>query len=128
MRTRNTVALSVLAGCTVGGLAVQVLHAQTKPPAYAIVEIDVTDQQGYFKDYVPVAVKVVEDGGGKHLVRGGKTVGIVGEPPKSRIVLIGFDNLERAQATFNSPAYRDATKIGEKYAKFRIWAVEGTPQ
>jgi hypothetical protein len=30
-----------------------------------------------------------------------------------------------AQAIYNSTAYREARKIGEKYARFRTFAVEG---
>ena len=56
-----------------------------------------------------------------------KTVSFKGEPPK-RIVLIAFESLEKAQAAFNSPAFVEAATIGEKYAKFRIFAVEGDVQ
>jgi len=64
-------------------------------------------------------------GGGTYLARGGKNVGIDGEPPKPRTVIIAFDSLEKAQATFTGAAYREGRKIGDKYAKFRIWAMEG---
>jgi len=43
MKTRYTVALSILAGVAVGAAAVQALHAQAKPPAYVVAEIDVTN-------------------------------------------------------------------------------------
>lgn len=36
-----------------------------------------------------------------------------------------FDSLEKAQAAFASKAYTDAKAIGDKYAKFRVYAVEG---
>ena len=39
MRTQYTVALSLLAGVALGGLAVQGLHAQAKLKAYSIGEI-----------------------------------------------------------------------------------------
>ena len=39
-----------------------------------------------------------------------------------------FDSLEKAAATFKSKAYIDAKQIGDTYAKFRIYAVEGLPQ
>jgi uncharacterized protein (DUF1330 family) len=41
--------------------------------------------------------------------------------------LLTFENFEKAQAAFNSPAFQAAVQIGEKYAKFRIYAVEGAP-
>ena len=118
----------MLAGVTVGGLAVQGLHAQSKPPAYVIAEIDVKDQDGYAKEYQSRTTKpIIEEGGAKFLSRGSKSISIRGEPPK-RIVLFVFENLERAQAAFASPGYAEAYAHGEKYAKFRIYAVEGLPQ
>jgi uncharacterized protein (DUF1330 family) len=33
--------------------------------------------------------------------------------------------LEKAVAAYKSPAYMEARKIGDQYAKFRIFAVEG---
>ena len=47
MKTRYTVALSILAGVAVGAAAVQALHAQAKPPAYVVAEIDVTNAEPY---------------------------------------------------------------------------------
>jgi uncharacterized protein (DUF1330 family) len=49
---------------------------------------------------------------------------IEGEPPR-RIVINAFANLDAAIAAYNSPAYKEAAKIGNKYGTFRIYAVEG---
>jgi uncharacterized protein (DUF1330 family) len=125
MKIRHVIALAVVAGFGVGAAAVQVLHAQAKPPAYVVVEIDVTNNDAFLKEYAPIAGNAIGAGGGKYLARGGKNVAIDGEPPKPRTVVIAFDSMEQAQATFASPAYRDGRKIGDKYAKFRIWATEG---
>ena len=128
MKTCFTIALSMLAGITVGAVAVQSLPAQSKPPAYVIAEIDVMDQDSYAKEYLSRSAKPInEEGGGKFLSRGSKSISIRGEPPK-RIVLLAFENLDRAQAAFASPGYAEAYAHGEKYAKFRIYAVEGLPQ
>ena len=40
MKTKYTVALSMLAGAMLGAAAIQGLHAQTKPPIYYVAEID----------------------------------------------------------------------------------------
>jgi uncharacterized protein (DUF1330 family) len=42
--------------------------------------------------------------------------------------VIAFDSVDRAVATFGSAAYRNARKIGDKYAKFQIFAVQGASQ
>src|SRR3954467_15467505 len=80
MKTRYTVALSVLAGVAVGAAAVQALHAQVKPPAYVVAEIDIANVEPFDRGYVPPAAKGIADGGGKYIVRGGRTVTFSGEP------------------------------------------------
>ena len=124
MNKRVTHVASLLAAMAVGALGGQMLHAQAKAPAYVIGEIDIRNEAGLDKEYVPPAAKAVIDGGGKYIVRGGKSVSFYGEPPK-RIAIMMFESLEKAEATFRSPAYTDAKKIGDKYANFRIYAVEG---
>jgi uncharacterized protein (DUF1330 family) len=37
-----------------------------------------------------------------------------------------YDNKEKAQAVFTSPAYKQARKI--KYAKFQVFVIEGVGQ
>jgi uncharacterized protein (DUF1330 family) len=128
MKTRYTIALSIWAGVAIGAAAVQALHAQAKPPAYVVAEIDVMNLEPYDKEYVPPAAKAVTDGGGRYIVRGGRTVAFYGEPPKPRIAVMVFESMEKAQAAFNSSAYKEAKKVGDKYAKFRVYAVEGLSQ
>jgi len=123
MKTRYTVALSMLAGAAIGAFAIQGLHAQAKPRAFVVSEVDVTNQEGFTKEYVPLAVKALTDSGNKPLARGGKTASIEGAPPK-RVVINSFDSLDQAVAAYNSPAYKEARKTGNKYATFRIYAVE----
>jgi uncharacterized protein (DUF1330 family) len=127
LKTHLTVGLSVLAGAAVGAAAVQTLHAQAKPPAYVVGEIDVRDAEVFAKEYLLTASRTIRDGGGKYIVGGGKSVSFYGEPPK-RIAVMMFESLEKAEATFNSEAYRTAKAAGDKVATFRIYAVEGIPQ
>lgn len=126
MKTSYIIASSVLAGIAIGAAAIQGLHAQAKPPAYVIAEIDVANMEGYSKEYLGPSSKALLERGAKYLARGSRTASIKGEPPK-RIVLLTFETFEQAQAAFASAAFREAAAIGEKYAKFRIYAVEGAP-
>ena len=128
MRTEVKLGLALLVGVGLGAGAVQGLHAQAKPPAYVISEIDVTNPDAYAKEYVPLANKALADSAQKRLASGGKTISLSGELPRSRIVLSMFESLEKAQAAYTSPAYLDARKIGDKYGKLRIFAVEGIGQ
>ncbi len=126
MKTQYTVALSLLVGVAVGAAAIQGLHAQAKPPAYVVAEIELSNPEAFVKEFAPLAQKALATGAGyKAMARGNKTVSIEGAAPKSRIVINHFDNMDEALKAYNSQAYKDARKIGDKYAKFRIYATEG---
>lgn len=127
MKTRYTVMASMLAGIAIGAVATQSLHAQVKPPVYFIAENDVTDPQGYKTEYISLAQTSIKAHGGRYLAAGTATA-FAGEPPKSRVVIHVWDSMEQLQAWFNSPDYKDARRVGERYAKFRNYAIEGVPQ
>lgn len=122
------IGLGMLASFSLGAGVVEGLHAQASPPAYVISEIDVTNPDAYAKEYVPLANKALADSGQKRLVSGGRTIQLSGASPASRIVVSKFESLEKAKAAYSSPAYVEARKIGDKYGKLRIFAVEGIPQ
>ena len=127
MAAHQNVATALVIGAVLGGLGAEGLHAQVKPIAYVIAEIEVNNQDAYAKEYLPPSSKALLDGGAKYLARGSRTLALKGEPPK-RIVLLAFESLEQAQAAYSSPAFVEAALIGEQHAKFRIFAVEGIPQ
>src|SRR5687767_1475016 len=131
MRTHVTVALSVLAGIGVGAVAVQGLHAQSKPMVYLINEIDVTDPEKYGAEFAPKAQATVRGSGAKFIVIGGtagagaKPIhGIEGTPPK-RMTIQAWESMDALNKWYESPAYQDALKVGRQYATFRRYAVEG---
>jgi uncharacterized protein (DUF1330 family) len=126
MKTNYKVAIALVAGAAIGGAAIQGLHAQAKPIAYVVAEVDITNSEGYAKEFLPLANKALSDGGsGFKLVAGGKNVTIEGTPPKPRYVIVSYENMDKAIAAYNSPAFKEARKIGDKYASsFRIIAVE----
>jgi uncharacterized protein (DUF1330 family) len=106
----------------------QGLHAQAKPPVYTVTEIDVTNIDAYTKEYAPLAQASIKASGGKLLAAGQKVTALEGDPPKPRVAIQMWDSLEKAQAWRNSAEYKKAREIGNKYAKFRAFAVEGLPQ
>ena len=128
MNRTITVGLSMLAGVALGAAAIQTLHAQAKPPAYVITEITIKDQDGYTKEFLPPVTKAIQDAGGKFIARGGKTITFSGAAPAPRVVVIQFESLEKAQAWNDSAAQVTAQKIGDKFATFRGFAVEGISQ
>src|SRR6202011_2127576 len=120
-----TVGLPMVGSAALGAAAVQMVHAQTKPPTYNIAEITIKDQDGYNKEYVPLITKALTDAGGKFLVRGGKTISYEGAAPAPRVVVVQFESLDKLQALYNSAPYKDAIAVGDKYATQRIFGVEG---
>ena len=126
-RLSAVAALALLAGCLIGAGGMQALHAQQKPRpvAYVISEIELTNPDAYAKEYVPLANKALAESGQKRLASGGMTVSLAGEPPAPRIVLSVFESLDAAKAAYTSPAYLEARKVGDQYARLRILAIEG---
>lgn len=127
MKTHYTAAITFLAGVALGAIAFPNLHAETKPPAYVVSEVDVMDGALYDKNYVPLAAKAIVAAGGKYIVRGSTSVSLYGVPPK-RIAIMQFESLDKATAAFRSPIYKNAKKVGDEYANFRIYALEGVAE
>jgi uncharacterized protein (DUF1330 family) len=127
------VGLGMLASAALGGLTIEEVHAQAKPPVYFIGEIDVSDPDGYAKEYLPKAKEIIKAHGGRLIAAAGaagsgpQVIAIDGEAPK-RVVIYQYPSVDAVHAWRNDPAYEQVRKIGEKYAKYRTFAVEGTPQ
>jgi uncharacterized protein (DUF1330 family) len=128
MNTRYKMALAMLAGAALGATAIHGLHAQSKAPVYYVAEIDVMNPGAYATEYVPRAQALIKASGGRFLAAGEKVTAFEGEPPKSRVVIQVWDSLDKIQAWRNSPEFKAARAIGEKYAKFRSFAVSGVAE
>jgi uncharacterized protein (DUF1330 family) len=124
MRTRLAVVGSMLVGAAVGAAGSQALHAQAKPPVYMIAINEVRDPDGYAKEYVLPAQKSVKDHGGEYIAAGPGTQ-VTGDLPHGPVVILRWESMEALQSWRNSPEFQAALKIGEKYAKFNIVAVNG---
>ena len=126
MRTRISIALAIAAGFGLGAASIHVLHAQAKPPVYTIVEIDLSNREAYEKQYAPKASEIIKAKGGKLIAASSNVTTLEGAPAK-RIAIQQWESIEKAKAWHGSKEYKENRKIGEKYAKFRILAVEGRP-
>ena len=124
MKTRYTVVLSMIAGAALGGAAIQGLHAQAKPKAYTVSEIETLDAAAQAA-YVPHILDAIKAAGGRSFnTAGGKTAAIVGEAPK-RVAINEWDSLEQAQAFYHSKAWKDLAPQRDKAQKLiRAYAVE----
>jgi uncharacterized protein (DUF1330 family) len=126
MKMGYMIAVSSLAGLAIGAAAVQVLHAQAKPPVYAIALNQLTDPEGYAKDYLPKGRAAILAHGGVYVAAGKGTV-ITGDVPHDRVTVLKFESLDAVKAWFNSADYQAANEIGQKYARYNIVAVDGVP-
>ncbi len=93
-------------------------------PAYVVVDIDVTDPEGY-KEYVKLAPPTVSLYGGRYLARGGKNEVLEGDWQPHRLVILEFENSERAKAWLNSPEYTPIRALRHRYAKSNMVVIEG---
>jgi uncharacterized protein (DUF1330 family) len=131
MKTHVTVALSMLTGIAVGAVAVQGLHAQSKPPVYLITEIDVNDPENYAKEFAPKAQATIRGAGAKFVVIGGvggvgaKPIHTLDGTPPKRLAIQTWESMDAVRAWYDSPEYQAALQIGRRYATFRRYAVEG---
>ncbi|HUI89564.1 MAG TPA: DUF1330 domain-containing protein [Anaerolineales bacterium] len=93
--------------------------------AYVIVDIEVIDPEGY-KQYVKLAPAAVTLYGGRYLARGGLNETLEGDWHAKRLVILVFENADRARAWLNSPEYAPARKLRHQYARSNMVLVEGT--
>ncbi|HKV54799.1 MAG TPA: DUF1330 domain-containing protein [Candidatus Binataceae bacterium] len=129
MEKRYIAVLSVAAGTAIGAASSHALNAQTSPPVYFIGEIDVTNPDGYAKEYLPKAREIIKAHGGRLVAAGGaagsgaEVVAVDGEPPK-RVVVYQYPSMEAVQAWRHDPQYQQVRKVGERYATYRTFAVQ----
>jgi uncharacterized protein (DUF1330 family) len=92
--------------------------------AYVIVDIEVTDPEGY-KEYVKLAPPTLSLYGGKYIARGGKNETLEGDWQAKRLVILEFPDVEQAKQWLNSEEYAPARALRHKYAKTNMVVVEG---
>lgn len=126
MKTNLKLALAVLAGLLIGIAGARAIHAQQPKtaPGYIIAEVEVTDPPA-LKEYAAKVPQIIASYGGHYVVRGGKAEALEGEAPKSFVVVIGFDSVEKARAWYDSPEYKAIRPIRQNATKSRLLLVEG---
>jgi uncharacterized protein (DUF1330 family) len=123
MKMHYTVGLAMVASAAVGAAAINGLQAQNRGhQAYVIIDIsDYTDRDTFIRQMAPGAT--VDPFNGKFLTRTEKITAIDGTPPK-RLVIIGFDTVERAKAWDASAAQKEADSRRQKFTRSRAFIVE----
>jgi uncharacterized protein (DUF1330 family) len=132
MSGKYKIGLVMLTCVASGALASEEFHSQTKGPAYLIGQIDVSDPDGFAREYLPKAREIIKAHGGRLIAAGGaatsgsQVIAVDGEAPK-RVIIYMYPDMQALQAWRNDPAYIEVRRIGEKYAEYHTFAVEGVP-
>ena len=92
--------------------------------AYVIVEIEVTDPE-MFEEYRKIVPPTIEAFGGRYIVRGGATDTLEGGWQPKRLVVLEFEDAERAKAWHASDLYAPARAMREASARSRMVVVDG---
>ena len=127
MRTRLSLEFALVAGFGLGAATIHGLQAQAKPPVFSVTELEISNLDAYMKEFAPKAQALSQKYGSRLLANSTNVVAIEGPAPK-RAVVQQWESMEKVKAWHTSSEYKDARKIGDKYAKFRVYAVEGRPQ
>ncbi|GIQ75084.1 DUF1330 domain-containing protein [Bradyrhizobium sp. ma5] len=119
-------AMALLAGVTIGAIAVQGLHAQgTKLKAYTVSEVEVLDPAAQAA-YLPAARKAIEAAHGRALrTAAGRVVQIEGASPPKSAAIVEWDSMDDAVAFYKSKAWSDLAPQRDKATKvIRRYVVE----
>lgn len=116
--------LGMVAGAVIGAAAIQGLHAQAKPPVYAVIPILKITDADTFKQIGPKASAAMSGSGAHYIIRSDKITSLDGTPPE-RLIVIAFDNMEQAQAWHNSAAQKEIDALRIKSTKSLSYLVEG---
>jgi len=127
MNSKSKMVLAVVAGVALGAAAMQGLHAQAKPKAYTVSELETLDAAANAA-FVPVITAAQQAAGGRNLRTGGvKIIAMEGGAAPKRVAITEWDSLDQAQAFYNSKAWKDLTPQREKAVKtIRRYVVEAT--
>ena len=127
MKSKYKVATALVAGVAIGVAAIQGLHAQAKPPAYVVIPILKINDAAAFKAGVadrPMAAEQIKAAGGHYIIRSQKFVAVDGTLPQ-RLIVIAFDNVEKAKAFLDTPGQKEVNAIRRKTTNSLQFIVEG---
>jgi uncharacterized protein (DUF1330 family) len=115
---------AMLAGAVFGAAAVNGLNAQTKPGAYAVVDITEVSDPDLFKTLLPKAGPAMTAAGGQFVIRTEKITALDGAAPK-RFIVIAFDSVDKAKAWNDSAAQKEVNDIRLKSTRSRSFIADG---
>lgn len=125
MKTRYTVALSMIAGAALGAVAIQGLNAQAQAKkVYLVSQADILDHAGVDAWNTSIRAAITK-GGATSIFQSTKTIAVIGTAPQ-RVALTEFPSVEKAQAWLDSAERKAMAPQREKVVKFnQLFIAEG---
>jgi uncharacterized protein (DUF1330 family) len=107
-------------------ICLSALSFSQSKPAYGVTEITFINKDGYFKEASAKLQEVYKNCGATFIVLGDHTKAILGvDKVADRISITKFENFEKAESCLNSKEYLDLRPLVSKYAKTKLYIVEG---
>ena len=124
MKIQHSLPLAMVVGIGIGAVAVQTLHAQAKPKAYQVTELEIINEEEW-KTFSQAVRASQQTASGRNLrTARGKVVSFVGDAPK-HVGITEFDSLDQAAAYRNGAAFKDLDPLRNKAIKIvRQYTVE----
>jgi|TARA_B100001146_G_C15771946_1_gene260426 uncharacterized protein (DUF1330 family) len=97
------------------------------PKAYVIAHVTFTNQEAFMSDYASKVGAIVNDCGGRFLVRAGEVSHAEGDQLGDISVVIEFPDRESAHAWNNSLQYREIVPARDQNANINFMIVDGVP-
>ncbi|MFO1320443.1 MAG: DUF1330 domain-containing protein [Burkholderiales bacterium] len=92
--------------------------------AFIIVNIDVTDPEGFAK-YRELVAPTIHAAGGRYRIRGGTAQVLEGSFQPKRMVMLEFDNREAALAWYESGTYAPLKALRQQSSSADVILVDG---
>lgn len=121
MKSTIQLSIAVVAGAMIGASGIGLAWAKAKPPAYMVVEYEITDHDG-FEEFIKRDAAI--HGPRTFLARHAKGVSLSGEAPKW-IGIVQFPSVEEAVKFDTSPEFAALKPIRDKSTKWRSFVVGG---
>lgn len=93
-------------------------------PAYLIADTHITDAQAY-DEYRRQVAPLIQQYGGRFIVRGGKHEVLEGESGVKRLVVVEFPSMESLKSWYASPEYAPVRALRQRASTATLIAVEG---
>jgi uncharacterized protein (DUF1330 family) len=92
--------------------------------AYVVVDVEVTDPEGFeqYRSQVPASIARY---GGRYIVRGGQAQTLEGSWSPKRVVILEFPDRAAATAWWSSQEYAEAKALRQRCARTELIVVDG---